>query len=121
MLKEVKIPDELKYAIVPMVVLLIVVAIVGYRVVSSHQSFSYQSTPAIQYCHDYSKSYAFVSAFEYCYEAAREGDALSQLYLGYMYWRGKGVSRNRSEARKWLEKAAIQGHKGAQEILRDHF
>ena len=45
-------------------------------------------------------------AFEKC---ANSGDAESARYLGIMYMRGKGVSKNSEEAIRWFEYAANQG------------
>lgn len=42
-------------------------------------------------------------------KSARSGDALSQVFLGDMYFNGAGVKRNISEARKWYRMAAEQG------------
>ena len=78
-----------------------------------------QSTITEQKCRSYSKSYAFTSAFPWCYEAANQGHAISQLWLGYMYYAGKGIARNIPEARRWLEKSALQGNEDAKNLLKD--
>ena len=44
--------------------------------------------------------------FEYC---AKQGDAEAARYLGIMYLRGKGVSKDAEQALKWLEVAANGG------------
>ena len=39
-------------------------------------------------------------------EQAEEGDANAQALLGFLYYRGSGVSQDYDQARKWFEKAA---------------
>ena len=53
-------------------------------------------------------------AFEKC---ANSGDAESARYLGIMYMRGKGVSKNADEAIRWFEYAANQGDALAEKNL----
>ena len=53
-------------------------------------------------------------AFEKC---ANSGDAESARYLGIMYMRGKGVSKNADEAIRWFEYAANQGDTLAEKNL----
>ncbi len=50
-------------------------------------------------------------AFEYFFIASSNGNAKAQSWIGYMYHYGKGVVQNKSEARKWYQKAADQGDK----------
>ena len=45
---------------------------------------------------------------------AEQGNARAQSHLGYMYYVGDGVPQSFAEARKWYEKAAVQGDKDAQ-------
>lgn len=45
---------------------------------------------------------------------ANKGDAFAQWRLGHRYNEGKGVEKNRVEARKWWRKAAEQGYAFAQ-------
>ena len=47
-------------------------------------------------------------------EAAQQGSASSQYYLGTAYDKGQGVPQDHAEAEKWYRKAAEQGHAGAQ-------
>jgi hypothetical protein len=47
-------------------------------------------------------------------ERAQKGEADAQSELGLMYWIGKGVPKNSTEAAKWYRKAAEQGNLGAQ-------
>jgi TPR repeat protein len=46
--------------------------------------------------------------------AAEQGHAEAQYQLGLMYFRGKGVTRDYDQARKWTRKAAEQDYAGAQ-------
>lgn len=52
---------------------------------------------------------------------AEQGKVDAQLALGLIYLHGKGVTANRDEARKWLEKSASQGHAPAQYWLATTF
>lgn len=45
---------------------------------------------------------------------ANQGNAAAQYNLGVMYYKGEGVSQDRSEATEWFQKAANQGHIKAQ-------
>lgn len=47
--------------------------------------------------------------FSQVQDAASKGDPDAQYALGYMYYYGKGASRDESEARFWINKAAAQG------------
>ena len=44
---------------------------------------------------------------------AESGDKQAQYHLGYMYQSGIGVNQNSSEALRWYELAAKQGHNSA--------
>jgi TPR repeat protein len=44
---------------------------------------------------------------------AEQGDQDAQFKLGFMYAKGLTVAMDGHEARKWLGKAAEQGHTGA--------
>jgi len=46
--------------------------------------------------------------------AAQQGNAVAQLGLGVMYYKGHGVPQNYSEALKWTRLAARQGFAEAQ-------
>ena len=46
--------------------------------------------------------------------AAKQGDAVAQVNLGWMYAQGNGVTQDYAEAVKWWRKVAEQGHKHAQ-------
>ena len=51
-------------------------------------------------------------------EQAERGDALAQYVVGLNYFLGdKAVSQDYTEAAKWLQKSAAQGHSGAQYML----
>ena len=51
--------------------------------------------------------------------AAEQGYAPSQFSMGSSYVDGCGVEKNLSEAKKWLGKAAAQGHEQAVELLKE--
>lgn len=53
-------------------------------------------------------------SFETILKNAKRGDCNAQFELGEMYYYGKGVSKNYSEAVKWYRKAADQGDEIAQ-------
>ncbi len=46
--------------------------------------------------------------------AAAQGDVDAQNSLGLLYYTGKGVRRDHSEAKRWFQQAADQGHADAQ-------
>jgi len=50
--------------------------------------------------------------------AAELGDAESQFQLGSLYACGVGVEYNAELAQKWLQEAVDQGHKGAEDLLK---
>ena len=57
---------------------------------------------------------AFASEFDDTKKLAKQGDALAQSILGYMYVTGEGVPENNKTAVKWFRKAAEQGNAYAQ-------
>jgi hypothetical protein len=62
-------------------------------------------------------SIAFSQDFLKIKEKAARGDAQAQFYLGAMYYNGKGVKQDFSQAKLWLEKAAAQGDAKAKGLL----
>jgi len=50
-------------------------------------------------------------------KAAKQGDPEAQYKLGLMYRDGLGVTQNKSESRRWLRKAANNGHGEAKQAL----
>ena len=52
-------------------------------------------------------------AIEFYTLAAEQGLVQAQFNLGVMYLTGKGVERSNSKAKKWIAKAAAQGHEVA--------
>lgn len=61
----------------------------------------------------------YETAVEWFRKAAELGDFAAQRNLGYLYLKGKGVKKDKVEARKWLEKAAAQGDSYATDLLKD--
>ena len=59
----------------------------------------------------------YAEAAEWFREAAEQGFAAAQSYLGFMYDKGWGVPENDIEAAKWFRKAAEQGYVMAQFTL----
>ena len=51
-------------------------------------------------------------------KAAELGDFAAQRNLGYLYLKGKGVKKDKAEARNWLEKAAAQSDIYAVDLLK---
>lgn len=70
---------------------------------------------AIGFCYYEMGNYA-LSALWY-EQAAKLGDAYSQVNLGYQYYEGEGVSKDYSKAIYWFRKAAAQGTELAYENL----
>jgi TPR repeat protein len=68
-------------------------------------------------CHNFLSKMQYERALPECKKAAEQGDALAQYYLGVMYDKGKGVTRDAKEAARWYRKAADQGHASAQRYL----
>ena len=58
-----------------------------------------------------------VKAAELYRKSADQGYAEGQYHLGMCYYFGKGVPRDRAEAVKWFQKAALRGHAEAAELL----
>jgi TPR repeat protein len=64
-----------------------------------------------------SKTKSMEDAFKSFEKCANLGDAESARYLGIMYLRGKGISKNVDEALRWLEVAAKRGDDLAEKNL----
>ncbi|MDG1132675.1 MAG: hypothetical protein P8N21_08290 [Opitutales bacterium] len=64
-----------------------------------------------------SKTKSMEDAFKSFEKCAKLGDAESARYLGIMYLRGKGISKNVNEALRWLEVAATGGDELAEKNL----
>jgi TPR repeat protein len=62
-----------------------------------------------------SKNYP--KAFEYYSLAAEQGHALSEYYLGFMYFKGQGVDFDTKQAIFWLGQSANQGVNEALDLL----
>lgn len=60
-------------------------------------------------------------AAEWYKKAAEQGSSDAQFYLGKMFAKGEGVSRDFSKAIKWYEKAVAQKHTGALLCLGDMY
>src|SRR5579864_2874174 len=59
----------------------------------------------------------YVEAMRWDRQAAEQGDATAQTYVGYLYERGLGVPQNLAEALTWYRKAADQGYAPAQKNI----
>ena len=51
------------------------------------------------------------------FEAARQGHAEAQYSLGILFLTGSGVTQSSAQARKWIARAAAQGHADAKVYL----
>lgn len=60
---------------------------------------------------------AAIRLFELRLKRATEGEAVFQYDLALQYLSGRGIAKDVSAARVWLQKAAAQGHKKAQSQL----
>ena len=56
----------------------------------------------------------YADAMHWYLKSADQGGATAQLYIGVMYYEGKGVARTYNEAARWYRKAADQGNAVAQ-------
>lgn len=54
-------------------------------------------------------------------KAAEQGLAQAQFNLGVCYYNGEGVARDRTAAKRWLQRAADQGNEKAKEVMRKYF
>jgi TPR repeat protein len=54
---------------------------------------------------------------EHCRQEAERGDARAQIYLGWMYYFGRGMKQDFAQALKWFGMAAEQGELKARDIL----
>jgi uncharacterized protein len=78
---------------------------------------------AVSFAGDYEDAWAAYQRADYktalllFTRAANEGNALAQTALGFMYYKGQGVSLDYEQAIMWLRKAADQGWHGAQFLL----
>lgn len=52
----------------------------------------------------------YAEATNWYRKSAEQGDAESQLILGFMYEKGLGVRKDLNEAEKWFRKAKEQGN-----------
>ena len=52
----------------------------------------------------------YTGALNYCLNAADQGDVQAQFTLGFMYVHDEWIEQDYSEAKKWFQKAAEQGH-----------
>lgn len=59
----------------------------------------------------------YAKAFELLLTAAQNGNPRAQYTVGYMYYNGKGVEKNRDQALKWIREAARNGDHRAVEAL----
>ena len=59
----------------------------------------------------------YAKAFELMLGAAQSGNAHAQYTVGYMYYEGQGVSKNRDQALKWIRESAKNGDRRAVEAL----
>ena len=60
---------------------------------------------------------SFHHAFEFFYKSARFGDPEGMWNLGWRYWLGEGVLKDRSRALLWWKQAALKGHGPAAQKL----
>jgi hypothetical protein len=64
--------------------------------------------------HKYSSQKNYTEAFKLYQQAAQQGNAAAQNYLGNMYDNGYGITQNYTEAFNWYLKAAQQGDASAE-------
>ena len=64
--------------------------------------------------------YNFEKAFFWFSKAAQKGNTDAQFSLGYMYYNGEGIEKNKKEAAHWLKEASKNGNETA-EVYLDKF
>jgi TPR repeat protein len=74
----------------------------------------YSKKPVIDECYAKVDTGDIKSAFTLCRQAAEQGDAGAQFYLGVMFNIGKGKLKDDKQAVYWFTKAAEQGNAVAQ-------
>lgn len=60
-------------------------------------------------------------ALEYYLKSANQGEAEGQYGLGAMYAAGEGTKQNNEEARRWIMRAAEQGHVQAINVMAESY
>ena len=65
----------------------------------------------------YYNSENYAEAVKWYQKAAEQGDAYAQFKMGYLYYKGFGVTQDYTEAAKWYRKSAEQGYMYAQSTL----
>jgi tetratricopeptide (TPR) repeat protein len=60
-------------------------------------------------------------AFYWFMQSAKQGNEISQFYVGECYRKGDGVEEDTEKAREWYQKAAENGQENAKEALEDYF
>ena len=73
------------------------------------------------YGYNYAVKGNYETAVFWVRKAAYNDSVRAQLWLAYCYYNGKGVERDKTGARAWLEEAASKGSKDAKEYLRTWF
>jgi TPR repeat protein len=56
--------------------------------------------------------------FQLVYPLATAGDDQAQYTIGYLYFHGLGVEKSETQAMSWIQRAAAQGNKKAQQALK---
>lgn len=59
----------------------------------------------------------YQSAYHELIIPANEGNATAQYAVGYMYYYGKGVKKNKALGVQWIQKSAAQGYQTARQAL----
>jgi TPR repeat protein len=88
------------------------ILIIGFALLLSACS-SVNTTERLQQAKDNFKQKNYTEAFKETKPLAERGDPKAQYALGYMYLFGKGVTKDKAAAKKWIEKSAAQGDKKA--------
>ncbi|MGM9833435.1 MAG: toll/interleukin-1 receptor domain-containing protein [Candidatus Limisoma sp.] len=92
------------------------------RKTKTDQEESISLSKIVDIGHDYyfgtnGKRQDYAEAVKLYRQAAEQGDAKGQYNLGYCYYYGFGVGRDRTKATDWFRKSAKQGYIEAQESL----
>jgi len=84
---------------------------------SSQKALSRTSEPSFEAAKAAYERGDFATAAMLSKPQAEQGDAMSQIGLGFLYFSGKGVAKDYVEAAKWYRKAADQGNASGQHSL----
>jgi TPR repeat protein len=95
---------------------LLTITLISALLLSCSSKKTKEETPLMQAETAYSKG-EYSKAAEQLMPLAKAGDSQAQYTLGYMYYYGQGVPRDRNQGQFWMQQSAKQGNKTALQAL----